>query len=83
MLLEQAEANLGHLKTRDIVMPVNPKYTAQEWREIMAAQTSSPENNTGYKKGTKPQPGNELLNIFSLSKKTISCSYGLSQCHIF
>ncbi|KDR11874.1 Chymotrypsin BI [Zootermopsis nevadensis] len=51
-----AEANLGHLKTRDIVMPVNPKYTAQEWREIMAAQTSSPENNTGYKKGTKPQP---------------------------
>jgi hypothetical protein len=66
-LLEQAEANLGHLKPRNIVMPVNPKYTAQEWRDIMAAQMPSPEYYTNFKKGTKPQPGNNLHHIFALS----------------
>jgi hypothetical protein len=67
MSLEQAEAGLVHLIPRDIVMPVNPKYTAQEWSEIMAAQVPSPEDTTNLKKGTKPQPGNDLPHIFSLS----------------
>jgi hypothetical protein len=37
MFLEQAEANLEHLKPLHIVKPVNPKYTAQEWQEIYVA----------------------------------------------
>jgi hypothetical protein len=48
-------------------MPVNPKYTAQEWSEIMAAQVTSPEDTTNLKKGTKPQPGIDLPHIFSLN----------------
>jgi hypothetical protein len=56
-VVEQAEARLENLRPRDIVMPVNPKYTAQEWLEIMAAQKPSPEDYTDFKKGTTPQPG--------------------------
>ncbi|XP_069700742.1 brachyurin-like [Periplaneta americana] len=50
------EASLTKVNRRTMVMPVNPKHTAQEWRDIMAAQKKSPENVTDHKKGTKPQP---------------------------
>ena len=38
---EQAGVDLKILKTRDIVMPVNPRHTAREWQEIFAARTQS------------------------------------------
>jgi hypothetical protein len=61
MNLEQAEAiNLKNLKPLDIVAPVNPKYTIQEWLEIYAAQKAPPEKYADFKKGTTPQPGNNL-----------------------
>jgi hypothetical protein len=60
MMLEQAEANLKNLKPLDIVAPVNPKYTIQEWLEIYAAQKAAPEKYADFKKGTTPQPGNDL-----------------------
>jgi hypothetical protein len=56
----QAEINLKYLKPLDIVRPVNPKYTAQEWQEIYAAQKPSPEYYPDFKKGTEPQPGKDL-----------------------
>jgi hypothetical protein len=40
-------------------MPVHPKHTVEEWRKIMAAQEPSPEELTGFKNGTEPQPGNK------------------------
>jgi hypothetical protein len=67
MFLEQAGVDWKNLKPRDIVMPVNPKYTAQEWQEIYAAQVPSPEYNPSYKKGTEPQPGKDLLHTFACS----------------
>jgi hypothetical protein len=60
MMLEQAEANLRNLKPRDIVVPVNPKYTIQEWLEIYAAQKAPLEKYADFKKGTTPQPGNDI-----------------------
>jgi hypothetical protein len=67
MFLEQAGVHLKNLKPRDIVVPVNPKYTAQEWKEIYAAQVPSPVDNSNYKKGTEPQPGKDLLHTFECS----------------
>jgi hypothetical protein len=52
------------LKPLDVFMPVNPRYTAQEWQEIYAAQVPSPEINPSYKTGTEPQPGKDLLHTF-------------------
>jgi hypothetical protein len=46
-------------------MPVNPKYTYQEWLDIFAAQKASPEYNPNFKKGTEPQPGKDILIIIS------------------
>jgi hypothetical protein len=60
----QAGANLKHLKPRDIVVPVNPEYTAQKWQEIYAAQKPSPEYYPNFKKGTVPQPGEDLPHTF-------------------
>jgi len=60
MFVEQAGVDLKNVKPRDIVMPVNPRYTAQEWQEIFAAQVPSPRNNPTFKLGTKPQPGKDL-----------------------
>jgi hypothetical protein len=60
MMLGQAEANLKNLKPLDIEVPVNPKYTMQEWLEIYAAQKAPPEKYADFKKGTTPQPGNDL-----------------------
>jgi hypothetical protein len=60
MMLEQAEANLKNLKPLDIEVPVNPKYTIQEWLEIYAAQKAPPEKYVNFKKGTTPQPGNDI-----------------------
>jgi hypothetical protein len=67
MFLEQAGVDLKNLKPLDIVMPVNPRYTAQEWQEIYAAQVPSPEYNPNYKKGTEPQPGKDLHHTFGFS----------------
>jgi hypothetical protein len=64
MFLEQTGVDLKNLKPCDIVMPVNPKYTAQEWKEIYAVQVPSPEYNPYYKMGTEPQPGKYLLYTF-------------------
>jgi hypothetical protein len=63
-MLEQAEANLKNLKPLDIKVPVNPKYTIQEWLEIYAAQKTLPEKYADFKKGTTPQPGNNLSHRF-------------------
>jgi len=60
MSVEQAGVDLKNLKPRDIVMPVNPRYTWQEWQEIFAAQVPSPRNNPTVKLGTEPQPGKDL-----------------------
>jgi hypothetical protein len=56
--------NLKQLKPRDIVMPVNPKYTAQEWQKVYAAQKPSPEYYSDFKKGAEPQPGKDLPYTF-------------------
>jgi hypothetical protein len=64
MFLVQAGVDFKNLKPRDIVMPVNPRHTAQEWKEIYAAQVPSPEYNPSYKKGTEPQPGKDWLHTF-------------------
>jgi len=42
------------LKPRDAVMPVNPKYNAQEWQEIYSGQKLSPEYSPNFKQGTEP-----------------------------
>jgi hypothetical protein len=64
MFLAQAGVDLKNLVPLDRVMPVNPRYTAQEWKEIYAAQVPSPEDNSKYKLGTEPQPGKDLLHTF-------------------
>jgi hypothetical protein len=56
MFLEHTEAHLKHLKPL-ACKPVNPKYTAQEWQEIYAAQKPSSEYYPNFKEGTEPQPG--------------------------
>jgi len=43
MFLEQTGAHLNNLKPLDIIKPVNPEDTVQEWQEIYAAQKPSPE----------------------------------------
>jgi len=64
MFLEQAGADMKNLVPLDIVMPVNPRYTAHEWQEIYVAQKLSPEDNSNYKLGTEPQPGKYLHHTF-------------------
>jgi len=65
--VEKAEANLEHLKPHDAVMPVNPRYTAEEWEEIYAAQKLSSEYSPNFKQGTEPRQGNNLCHIFEKS----------------
>jgi len=60
MILEQAGVDLKTLKPLDIVMPVNPRHTWQEWQEIFAAQAPSPGYNPTFRLGTEPQPGKDL-----------------------
>ena len=67
MFLEQPGVDMDNLVPLDRVMPVYPRYTAQEWQEIYAAQVPSPEYNPNYKKGTEPQPGKDLLHTFGCS----------------
>ena len=67
MFLEQAGVDMQNLVPLDRIMPVNPKYTAQEWQEIYAAQVPSPEDNSNYKLGTEPQPGKDLFHTFDWS----------------
>jgi hypothetical protein len=67
MFLEQAGVDLKNLKPLDIVMPVNPRYTWQEWQEIHAAQVPSPAYKATFKKGTEPQPGKDLHHTFQCS----------------
>jgi len=52
--LRKVEVNLEHFKPRDIIMPVNPMYTTEEWQEIYAAQKPSPEYSPNFKQGTGP-----------------------------
>jgi len=52
--LRKFEANLEHLKPCDVIMPVNPMYTTEEWQEIYAAQKPSPEYSPNFKQGTGP-----------------------------
>jgi len=67
IFVEKAKANLEHLKPCDAIMPVNPRYTAEEWQEIYAAQKLSPEYSPDFKQGTEPQQGNNLCHIFEKS----------------
>jgi len=48
-------------------MPVNPRYTAQEWQEIYAAQKLSPEYSPNFKQGTEPKQGNKVCHVFEKS----------------
>ena len=64
MFLEQAGVDLEILKPLDIVVPTNPRYTAQQWQEIYAAQIRRPEYNPKYKNSTKLQPGKDLHHTF-------------------
>jgi hypothetical protein len=64
MFLEQAGVDWNNLKPLDIVVPVNPKHTYQEWLDIFAAQKAIPEIDRSYKKGTEPQPGKDLPHTF-------------------
>jgi len=56
MFVEQAGVDLKNLKPFDIVMPVNPRHTWQEWQEIFAAQGPTPEYNPTFKLSTELQP---------------------------
>jgi len=67
MFLVQAGADFKNLKPRNIVMPVNPRHTAQEWQDIYAAQIPSPEYNPSYKKATEGQPRKDLLHKYGCS----------------
>jgi len=60
MFVEQAGVDLKNLKPLDIVRPVNPRHTWQEWQEIFAAQVPSPRYNPTIKSGTEPQTGKDL-----------------------
>jgi hypothetical protein len=68
-MLEQAAVDLRNLKHVDIDVPVNPKYTIQEWLDIYAAQKASPAKYANFKKGTESQPGNYFSQriLFSFS----------------
>ncbi|GFG36602.1 hypothetical protein Cfor_05815 [Coptotermes formosanus] len=57
------------LKSRRMVIPVNPSHTAEEWLNIMAAQKQSPQQFPGFKRGTKPQPGDAYLLIMQFAGK--------------
>jgi hypothetical protein len=50
------------------MMPVNQKYTAQEWQEVYAAQEPSPEYYPNFNKGMEPQPGKNCLMYGYLSR---------------
>jgi len=67
MFVEQAGVDLKKLKPRDIVMPVNPRHTWQEWQEIFAAQVPSPRNYPTFRLGTEPQPGKDLHHTLGCS----------------
>jgi hypothetical protein len=77
-MLEQAEANLRNLKPLDIEVPVNPKYTIQEWLEIYAAQNAPPEKYANFKKGTTPQPGNDTSHRINFSFFLLAYLHGSS-----
>ena len=64
MFLEHAGADLKHLKPLDIIKPVNPEYTAQEWQETYAAHKPSLEYYPTFKEGPEPQPGNDFPRKF-------------------
>jgi len=67
MCVEQAGVDPKTLKPLDIVMPVNPTHTWQEWQEIFAAQLPRPGNNTTVSLGTEPQSGKDLHHTFRCS----------------
>jgi len=69
MIFVQVGVDLKNLKPRDIVVPVNPRHTWQEWQEIFAAQLATPPYNPNYKKGTEPQPGKAYIKHLSEIKK--------------
>ena len=60
IFVEQAGVDLNKLKPLDIVMPVNPRYTWQEWQEIFVAQVPSLRNNRSVKMGTESQTRKDL-----------------------
>ena len=67
MILEQAGVDLKTLKPLDIVMPVNPRHTWQEWQEIFAAQVPNPGYNPPFRLVTEPQPGKDLHHTLGCS----------------
>jgi hypothetical protein len=65
--VEKAEVNPQQLKPRDVIMPVNPNYTARERQEINATQKPSSEISPKIKQGNESQQGNNLCQIFEKS----------------
>jgi hypothetical protein len=63
MIVKQAEADLRNAKPLYVEMPVNPKLTATEWRNIVAQHAVIPGKDFGIKDGKEPQPGNECYYI--------------------
>jgi hypothetical protein len=53
VLIQVQAEDVRNLKPRNIERPVYPRHTAQEWRDILAAQ----EETVVFVKGAKPQPG--------------------------
>jgi hypothetical protein len=64
MTVMQAEADLRNSKPRYIEVPVNPKLTASELRNIVGQHVLSSEEDFGIKNGSEPQPGNECYTVF-------------------
>jgi hypothetical protein len=60
-------------------MPVDQKYTALEWLNIMAAQKPSPEELSGFQNGTNRQPGNKYYCIFRTSISDLSLTKHLGR----
>ncbi|PSN39432.1 hypothetical protein C0J52_12351 [Blattella germanica] len=56
----RAEAGYKDWRSPNIGMPVNPKYTAQEWRDIYAAQVELP-TKPAVVEGAQPQPGSTSI----------------------
>jgi hypothetical protein len=57
MSLEQAQARPDDLHSLNILVPADPRHTAEEWNTIMGARTPSPKHLPGFSNGIKPQTG--------------------------
>jgi hypothetical protein len=61
MAFEQAQARPEDLHSLNILVPVDPRHTVEEWNTIMGARTPSPIYLPGFSTGIKPQKGEIYL----------------------